>query len=185
MNRSQIKLSKFLSLILRHRPERIGIQLDSAGWANIDELIAAVNKTGPALTRETLETIVANDSKERYSISPDGKFIRANQGHSIDIDLGLKPINPPELLYHSTAERFLSGIRQNGLQPKSRQYVHLSPDEQTARTVGQRHGKPVILTIQAAKMNADGHEFYLSENGVWLIKEVPVRYINTESLFTL
>ncbi len=177
MNKSLIRLSKFLSLVLRHRPERIGISLDAQGWARVDELIPAANKAGFILSRETLEEIVANDSKQRYSFSSDGKLIRANQGHSVRVDLGLEPAIPPEHLYHGTAERFLSGIGLNGIQSKGRQHVHLSPDEQTARTVGQRHGKPVVLVVQARKMQADGYEFYLSENGVWLTKEVPTAYI--------
>ena len=177
MNKSLIKLSKFLSLILRHRPQRIGITLDGAGWANVEELIVAANKAGVVLTKEKLELIVENDKKERYALSSDGKFIRANQGHSIEVDLGLEAMTPPEILYHGTAERFLAGIHQNGLQRKGRQYVHVSSDKETALTVGQRHGEPVVLSIQAKEMQADGYKFYLSENGVWLTKEVPVAYL--------
>ncbi|MCP4139715.1 MAG: RNA 2'-phosphotransferase [Chloroflexi bacterium] len=177
MDRSLIKLSKFLSLVLRHRPQRIGITLDKAGWANVDELISAAKKAGMALTREKLELVVKYDNKERYALSSDGKLIRANQGHSIQVDLGLEAIIPPEILYHGTAKRFLPGIQQNGLQRKKSQYVHLSSDEKTAITVGQRHGQPVVLNIQAKKMHADGYKFYLSENGVWLTEEVPVAYL--------
>ncbi|MBT3337103.1 MAG: RNA 2'-phosphotransferase [Anaerolineae bacterium] len=174
---SLTKLSKFLSLVLRHRPEKIGLSLDTQGWANVDALLTAINKTGTEFTRETLEIIVTKDSKQRYSFSPDGKFIRANQGHSIDIDLGLEAIAPPEFLYHGTAERFLPGIRQNGLQRKGRQHVHLSSDEQRAFTIGQRHGKPVVLVVLALKMHIAGHKFYLSENGVWLTREVLAGYL--------
>ena len=177
MDKSLIKLSKFLSLVLRHRPQRIGITLDGAGWANVEELIVAANKAGVALTKEKLEFIIEHDKKKRYAFFLDGKFICANQGHSIDVDLGLKAMIPPEILYHGTAEHFLFGIRQKGLQRKRRQYVHLSSDEETAITAGQRHGEPVVLLIQAKEMHADGYKFYLSENGVWLTEEVPVSYL--------
>lgn len=169
-------MSKFISLILRHQPEIIGIALDEHGWAEVDELIAGVNKTRP-LTMEMLEEIVRTDSKQRYSFSRDKRLIRANQGHSVKVDVELPEAIPPALLYHGTAERFLPSIMEQGLLPMSRLYVHLSKDEQTAVKVGSRHGKPVVLTVDADQMTRDGHTFWLSVNGVWLTKAVPVQYL--------
>ena len=169
-------MSKFISLILRHQPEIIGITLDEHGWAEVDELIAGVSKTRP-LTMEMLEEIVRTDSKQRYSFSGDKRLIRANQGHSVKVDVELPEVIPPELLYHGTAERFLPSIMEQGLLPISRLYVHLSKDEQTAVKVGSRHGKPVVLAVDAGQMTRDGHTFWLSVNGVWLTKAVPVQYL--------
>ena len=172
--------SKYLSLLLRHNPGLIGLTLDGQGWAVIDELIELSQKKGKRFTRELLEEIVATDNKQRYTFSPDGQKIRANQGHSIDIDLGLTPQAPPGELYHGTAGRFLDSILREGLKPGTRQHVHLSRDIHTARNVGQRHGKPVILTVDTAQMAADGFQFYLSENGVWLTEHVPPIYLKTD-----
>lgn len=172
--------SKYLSLLLRHDPGLIGLTLDAQGWAAVDELIELSQKKGKRFTRELLEEIVATDNKERYAFSPDGSKIRANQGHSIDIDLGLTPQTPPDILYHGTAGRFIASIMREGLKPGSRQHVHLSRDRQTALSVGQRHGKPVILIIDTAQMSADGFQFYLSENGVWLTEHVPPIYLSQE-----
>ena len=169
-------MSKFISLILRHQPEIIGITLDEHGWAEVDELIAGVSKTRP-LTMEMLEEIVRTDSKQRYSFSGDKRLIRAIQGHSVKVDVELPEVIPPELLYHGTAERFLPSIMEQGLLPISRLYVHLSKDEQTAVKVGSRHGKPVVLAVDAGQMTRDGHTFWLSVNGVWLTKAVPVQYL--------
>lgn len=169
-------MSKFISLILRHQPEIIGITLDEHGWAEVDELIAGVSKTRP-LTMEMLEEIVRTDSKQRYSFSGDKRLIRANQGHSVKVDVELPEVIPPELLYHGTAERFLPSIMEQGLLPMSRLYVHLSKDEQTAVKVGSRHGKPVVLAVDAGQMTQDGHTFWLSVNGIWLTKAVPVQYL--------
>ena len=168
--------SKFISLILRHKPETIGITLDEHGWANVDELIAGVNRTYP-LDMTELERIVAEDEKQRYSFNDDKTLIRANQGHSIPVDVELEIVKPPEMLYHGTGEKFTASIDVQGLIPKSRLYVHLSGDEDTARKVGQRHGKPVIYTVKSGEMYRDGVVFYRSVNGVWLTKAVPVKYL--------
>lgn len=147
------------------------------GWVDIDALLDAASRHGVVLTREQLETTIREDNKQRFALSDDGQRIRANQGHSIPIDLGLKPLEPPELLYHGTADRFVDSIRREGLSPRKRTHVHLSPDEITAEAVGRRHGKPSILMIQAGDMYRDGHDFFLSANGVWLIEKVPAQYI--------
>lgn len=169
--------SKYISLILRHQPEVIGITLDEHGWADVNQLIEGVNKTHP-LTGELLEEIVRTDEKQRYSFNEDHTKIRANQGHSIPVDVELKEAEPPEELYHGTGEKYTGSIEQQGLIPKSRLYVHLSKDTDTAVKVGQRHGKPVVYTVMAGEMYRDGYQFFLSANGVWLTKEVPVRYLH-------
>ena len=168
--------SKYISLILRHKPETIGITLDEHGWANVDELIAGVNKTHP-LNMEALERIVAEDDKQRYSFNEDKTLIRANQGHSIPVDVELEELEPPEILYHGTGEKYTSSIDVQGLIPKSRLYVHLSSDEETAHKVGMRHGKPVIYLVKSGDMYKSGIKFFRSVNGVWLTKEVPVKYL--------
>ena len=167
---------KFLALILRHKPETIGITLDEHGWANVDELIAGIAATRP-FTMEMLEEIVRTDTKQRYSFNEDKTLIRANQGHSIPVDVELKKENPPEILWHGTGKKYVESIERQGLLPESRLYVHLSSDYQTARTVGSRHGSPVVYQIQAGVMAADGYDFYLSVNGVWLTKAVPIQYM--------
>ena len=177
LDRSLVRASKFLSLVLRHRPERIGITLDSAGWVAVDELLAAARRSGFPLDRATLERVVAENDKRRFAFSADGARIRASQGHSVGVDLGLAPQAPPDVLFHGTAARFLESIRCEGLKAGSRTHVHLSADEVTARTVGQRHGSPVVLRVEAGAMHRDGHEFYHSENGVWLALAVPARYL--------
>ena len=170
--------SKFISLILRHKPETIGITLDEHGWANVQELIDGINMSGSCqLGLQTLEEIVRTDEKQRYSFNEDMTLIRANQGHSIPVDVELQESIPPSVLYHGTGEKYVSSIDEQGLLPKSRLYVHLSADLETARKVGQRHGKPVIYTIDCSSMIADGYKFYLSANNVWLTKEVPARYL--------
>ena len=168
--------SKFISLILRHKPEVIGITLDDHGWADTKELIEGVNKTHP-LTMEMLEEIVRTDEKQRYSFNEDKTRIRANQGHSIPVDADLAELEPPEVLYHGTGEKSVPSIEKQGLRPMSRLYVHLSKDAATARTVGSRHGKPVVYIVLAGEMHRDGYPFFLSANGVWLTREVPVRYL--------
>ena len=168
--------SKYISLILRHKPEVIGITLDEHGWANVDELISGVSKTH-ALDREMLERIVAEDEKQRYSFSDDKQLIRANQGHSIPVDVELKEVIPPEILYHGTGIKYQEAIEAQGLIAKSRLYVHLSGDTATAKKVGQRHGKPIIYKVDAGAMHEDGYKFFLSVNGVWLTKEVPKQYL--------
>ncbi|MBR3533305.1 MAG: RNA 2'-phosphotransferase [Clostridiales bacterium] len=169
--------SKFISLILRHKPETIGITLDEYGWADVDELIAGISKTRP-IDRAILEQIVAEDEKQRYSFNEDHTLIRANQGHSIPVDVELEEKEPPEFLYHGTGEKYVASIEAQGLIPKSRLYVHLSPDADTARRVGQRHGKPVIFVVKSGEMYRDGIKFYQSVNGVWLVKEVSNRYLD-------
>lgn len=177
---NEVSKSKFLSLVLRHKPEEIGLVLDQNGWAAIDELIALANARGTNLSRAQIESIVENSDKKRFAISADGTKIRANQGHSVDIALGLSPQIPPERLYHGTATRFLELIRESGLHSASRQHVHLSSDLVTAEKVGSRHGKPVILTVESGQMARDGHLFYLSENGVWLTEAVPAKYLQMQ-----
>lgn len=168
--------SQFLSLILRHKPEVIGITLDEHGWANVDELIAGISKT-QKFNMGILETIVNTDEKKRYSFSDDKTLIRANQGHSIQVDVELEELAPPEYLYHGTGEKYKKSIEEKGLIPKSRLYVHLSRDVETALTVGKRHGIPIVYKVLSKKMAEDGYSFYLSVNGVWLTKQVPVKYL--------
>jgi len=168
--------SKYISLILRHKPETIGITLDEHGWANVDELIAGIAKT-QSFDMAMLEEIVATDNKQRYSFNEDHTLIRANQGHSIPVDVELKEIVPPEILYHGTGEKYVASIDEQGLIPKSRLYVHLSKDEETAVNVGKRHGKPVVYKVHSGDMHKDGYVFYQSVNGVWLTKSVPVKYL--------
>ena len=180
------KVSKYMSYILRHKPEDAGITLDEHGWASSGELVKAIKKKFPGFGNTHLMFIVESDEKQRYSFGDGIKKIRANQGHSIPVDLELKAVTPPKYLYHGTARKYEESIERSGLRPKSRQYVHLSADLDTARTVGLRHAKDeselVIYRIPALKMHEDGGEFFLSENGVWLTKEVPVRYL-LNSLF--
>ncbi len=177
MDRKLVRVSKFLSLVLRHKPETIGLSLDQGGWARVDELIVASNRSGVSLDEGLLREVVEQNDKQRFAFSNDGLRIRASQGHSIPVDLGLEPLVPPEFLYHGTATRFLESIKKRGLVPGNRLHVHLSPDEPTAVRVGQRHGKPVVLTIRAGHMYANGFTFYLSANGVWLTEKVPAEYI--------
>ncbi len=168
--------SKYISLILRHKPETIGITLDEHGWADVSELIAGIGKT-QAIDMETLDRIVAEDEKQRYSFNEDKTKIRANQGHSIPVDVELEAVEPPEILYHGTGEKYVSSIDEQGLIPKSRLYVHLSADKETAGKVGSRHGKPVIYEVNSSDMHNDGYVFYRSVNGVWLTKNVPIKYL--------
>ena len=175
-------MSRFISKILRHQPSIIGIELERDGaWANVDELIVGINQHGKfKMDRGLLEKIVADDSKGRYSFNSDGTKIRANQGHSIDVIIEMEKRLPPEFLYHGTAARFIDSIMLQGLLPRSRNFVHLSPDYETAVTVGYRHSKPeepVILKVHAAQMAEDGYEFMISDNGVWQIRNVPPQYL--------
>ena len=171
--------SKLIALVLRHKPEEIGITLDEHGWANVDELIAGIAKTQP-FDMAALEEIVSTDEKQRYSFNEDKTLIRANQGHSIPVDVELEQKTPPELLYHGTGEKYTASIDVQGLIPKSRLYVHLSPDYDTAVKVGSRHGKPVVYTVAAGEMQKNGYAFYQSVNGVWLTKSVPVEFLRKE-----
>lgn len=172
-----IKISRYISLILRHKPEEIGITLDEHGWANVSELL-----NGVEIDMSTLEQIVSTDDKQRYSFNEDKTLIRANQGHSIPVDVELDEVVPPEYLWHGTGEKYVNDIVNMGLIPKSRLYVHLSSDTDTALTVGRRHGTPVLFRIDASKMHQDGFKFYLSKNGVWLTKYVPVEYLSSNTI---
>ncbi len=176
-----IQLSKFLSLILRHRPDSIGLTLDHQGWANIEELVQKGNNTGTQFGREDLLYVVENSNKKRFSISYDGLRIRAAQGHSVPVELGLSPQKPPSVLYHGTAVQFVESILSEGLKPQNRQHVHLSVDVATAYRVGQRHGKPIILEVQALPMHAVGFIFYIADNGVWLTDHVPADFLALSS----
>ena len=176
--RELIRTSKFLSLVLRHQPEIIGIALDENGWTKIDTLLNAANAHGHTIDRDRLVKIVRENDKQRFAISNDGLRIRANQGHSIKVELDLSPSVPPRELYHGTVQKFLPSIREQGLLPGSRQHVHLSANRQTAATVGQRRGKPVILLVDAERMSLDDFTFYQSQNGVWLTNHVPASYLH-------
>jgi putative RNA 2'-phosphotransferase len=175
-----IKISKFLSLILRHKPESIGVSMSPHGWVNINELIKAAEKHRIYLNKKLIDQVIKEDDKQRFTYSTDGESIRANQGHSINIELELKPSKPPDSLYHGTASRFIENIRKKGLLKMNRQHVHLSLLKKTAYDVGKRHGKPIILTIDAETMTKDGYDFYLSKNGVWLTKHVAPQYLEEQ-----
>lgn len=179
MNEQQIKsTSKFLSLILRHKPEVIGLELDEQGWAEVPELLEKAAQQNRHISRELLEIVVSTNDKKRFAFNEDGTRIRASQGHSVTVDLDLQQQEPPEHLYHGTVSKFIQAIREEGLQKMSRQHVHLSGDKETAHKVGSRRGSPVILVVRAGQMQRDGFSFYLSENGVWLTDHVPATYIN-------
>ena len=171
------RVSKLMSLILRHSPEHIQVTLDKNGWLLIDELIKGINKKGIRLNRELLEVVVEENDKKRFIISDDGLKIRANQGHSVNVDLELKAVEPPEFLFHGTVSKFMDGIRDNGLLKMSRQHVHLSTNRDTAISVGSRRGKPAILRVRSGEMFKSGYSFFLSENGVWLTEAVAPEYI--------
>lgn len=171
-----VRTSKFLSLVLRHEPEKIGLALDPQGWVAIDELLAKAAGHLP-LTAELLHEVVRTSDKQRFTISGDGTRIRANQGHSVPVELGLAAQVPPEQLYHGTATRFLDSIRRQGLLRGERHHVHLSADTETAMKVGIRHGQPVVLVVQAGDMHRAGHAFFRSDNGVWLVEHVPPSFL--------
>ncbi len=177
MEKHLVRTSKFLSLVLRHNPQTIGLRLDEGGWARVDELIARARGARVNLTEELLREVVEKNDKKRFALSEDGLRIRASQGHSIAVSLDLDPVEPPEFLYHGTASRFTESIRESGLVRGRRNHVHLSKDERTAVSVGQRHGKPVALVIKAGRMHEEGFQFFLSANGVWLTEKVPADYI--------
>lgn len=171
------KTSRYISLLLRHRPDIAGITLDECGWAKVTELIQGVNRTQP-LTMEVLEQIVETDEKQRYSFNENKTLIRANQGHSIPVDVQLERKQPPAKLWYGTGEKYVESINQKGLLSKTRLYVHLSADYDTAISVGRRHGKPVVYEVDTEAMHRDGYEFYLSVNNVWLTKYVPTTYLS-------
>lgn len=174
--------SKFLSYILRHHPEAVGVELDREGWTDIDMLLVQTALHGRPISRDLLQTVVETNNKKRFTLSPCGKRIRAAQGHSTpQVVISHTPQCPPDVLYHGTAAAFLDAIRQQGLLAGQRHHVHLSADVQTARQVGMRHGKPCVLTVDAAQMHAAGFEFYLSDNGVWLTESVPVRFLDFQA----
>lgn len=176
-DKQRTSASKFLSLVLRHQPQLIGLELDKNGWANLDQLIEKAKTADKNFTIEMIAEIAEKCPKQRYNLDLANNKIRANQGHSIAVDMEFQPQTPPEFLYHGTATRHINDIRLTGLKKRSRQYVHLSADVATATNVGSRHGVPHILTIAAQKMSEAGYNFYQSDNGVWLADEVPLQFI--------
>lgn len=181
MKTNHKSISKFLSLILRHDPGKIGIQLDENGWVQVDDLLAKAKKYQPNLNKALLQEIVATNDKKRFALNDDQTQIRASQGHSVQIDLNYSPKQPPEYLYHGTVAKFMDAIREKGLLKMSRHHVHLSEERETATKVGSRRGKPIILTIRSGDMHANGIEFFQSENGVWLTAHVAPEYIEFTS----
>lgn len=181
LTKELIRLSKFLSLVLRHRPQLIGITLDEQGWTDVPTLLQKANAAGTPLDIETLRLVVENNNKKRFVLDEVTGRIRAAQGHSVEVALGYSAQEPPEILYHGTAERFLKSILASGLQKRQRHHVHLSRDVETARSVGSRHGRPVILEVRAGAMQSAGFQFFISENGVWLTDAVPVEYLRVLS----
>ena len=177
-----VKVSKYLSRHLRHRPERLGLVLQAGGWVPVPDLLAACRRAGVAVTRAELEEVVARNDKRRFSLDEAGDRIRANQGHSVPVDLQLPPAVPPPTLFHGTHERVMDQVLQEGLRPMGRHHVHLSEDVRTATRVGGRRGRPVVLVVQAARMSADGHEFFRTDNGVWLVDAVPPDYLSRADL---
>jgi putative RNA 2'-phosphotransferase len=177
MSRDPVELSKFLSFVLRHKPDAIGLTLDPQGWVSIDELVTKGNAAGTLFNRDDLLLVVETNDKKRFSVSADGLSIRAAQGHSVSVELGLSSREPPPVLYHGTATRFVGSILSQGLKPQKRQQVHLSVDRDTAQRVGQRHGTPVIFKIDALQMHRLGFKFYVADNGVWLTDQVPPEFL--------
>lgn len=178
MSKHHNEISKFLSYVLRHDPQAIGITLDSEGWADIDALINGANQSGKGLSHDLIQQVVDTSDKKRFSLSEDGQRIRSAQGHSISaVAITYPEKEPPEFLYHGTATRFLESIQREGLKPSERQYVHLSEDEQTATAVGQRYGKPIVLKIEALRMYQQGFKFFQAENGVWLVTHLPINFL--------
>ncbi len=175
--RSATALSRRLSYVLRHAPHSVGVTLDSGGWVNVDELLRAIRADGVAVTRAQLDEVVRTSDKQRFALDPTGTRIRANQGHSVAVDLQLQPLVPPSVLYHGTVARALGQIFSDGLRPRGRHHVHLSADVQTAAAVGGRRGKPIVLAVDAAGLAATGTPFYRSANDVWLVDAVPVRFL--------
>lgn len=177
MSNNLTKLSRFLALVLRHQPETIGLQLDAAGWAPVAAVVSGCNRHGQPITLEELRLIVETSDKQRFALSECGTRIRANQGHSIDVDLGYSAATPPALLFHGTASRFVTAIKAQGLQKQKRHHVHLTASREIASAVGSRYGKLCLLVVQSGQMHSDGHEFFRSTNGVWLTDHVPPQYI--------
>jgi putative RNA 2'-phosphotransferase len=176
-DKRRVRISKFMSLVLRHEPEKANLTLEPGGWVLIADLLAGAATAGVRFTRDDLDAVVTACEKQRFAIDETGTKVRANQGHSAEVELQFQPAEPPAELYHGTAERNLAVILRDGLLKMARHHVHLSPDTPTATKVGSRHGKPVILVVDAAKMRTDGHTFYCSANGVWLVERVPPEYL--------
>lgn len=176
-DKRRVRISKFMSLVLRHEPEKANLTLEAGGWVRIDDLLAGAATAGVRFTRGELEAVVSACEKQRFAIDETGTKIRANQGHSTEVELQFEPAEPPAELFHGTAERNLVAILRDGLLKMARHHVHLSSDSDTAKKVGSRHGKPVILIVDAAKMRSDGHTFFCSANGVWLVEHVPPQYL--------
>ena len=177
ISKEDMRISKFISLILRHKPQEIGLKLDEYGYANASDMIQGINNKGYKVTIDDVKRIVKEDDKQRYSFNEDETKIRANQGHSINVNLRLKTVKPPDRLYHGTATRFINSICNEGINKQNRQYVHLSDNKDTAAKVGKRHGEVVIFVINSQQMHNDGYKFYLSDNNVWLTDYVPVKYL--------
>jgi putative RNA 2'-phosphotransferase len=175
--KEKTRLSKFLSLVLRHKPQEIGLELDSNGWADVGLLLQKCSQRNVPITLDILKDIVETNPKKRFAFNEQLTKIRASQGHSVAIDLQLQAVEPPVILYHGTAEKSLAAILENGLVKQQRQHVHLSATIETAKTVGSRHGKPCVLEVMAQQMFANGYQFYLSANGVWLTDHVPAIYL--------
>ncbi|MDX1600844.1 MAG: RNA 2'-phosphotransferase [Anaerolineales bacterium] len=176
----RVRISKFLSYVLRHEPGAVGVELDPGGWADVDALLEGARREGRQLDREDLEWVIEASDKQRFEMSEDGRAIRARYGHSVPVDLELEPQSPPELLFHGTSERALDSIMERGLQPGSRNLVHLSPDRATAREVGARHGRPVVLQVAAAEMQSDGYHFFHPAEVIWLVPQVPPEYLSID-----
>lgn len=172
-----VKMGKYISLILRHKPEIINLKIDEHGWANVDELLKGINNSGRYISKEMLNMIVETNDKKRYQYNNDHTKIRANQGHSIRVDVELHEKVPPDVLYHGTAQEYLDKIRKSGIRKMNRLYVHLSKDMETAMRVGKRHGQPIVLIINTKAMINDGYKFYYSNNGVWLCDDIAYSYI--------
>ncbi len=181
MNTRMAKRSRFLSLVLRHRPEAAGIQLDEAGWVEVSRLLVGLAAAGHPISQKELEHLVRDNDKQRFAFSDDGRRIRANQGHSVEVSLDLKAAIPPQVLYHGTVAKFLEPIFAEGLRAGKRHHVHLSADRHTAFKVGSRRGAAVILEVDARHMSEQGYAFYLSANGVWLTDSVPVAFLKQVS----
>jgi putative RNA 2'-phosphotransferase len=179
-DKRRVRISKFMSLVLRHEPEKANLTLEPGGWVLIDALLAGCARAGVRFTRDELEAVVKACEKQRFAFDDTGTKIRANQGHSTEVELQFEPAEPPAELFHGTAERNLTAILRDGLLKMARHHVHLSSDTKTATKVGSRHGQPVVLVIDAAKMRADGHVFYCSANGVWLVEHVPSGYLRVQ-----
>src|SRR5262245_42983501 len=177
MDRPMVTISKFLSKHLRHTPDELGLTLRPGGWVPVDDLLAATARAGFAISYDELIECVETNDKKRFSFDDTGDLIRANQGHSVEVDLHLEQREPPEVLFHGTVERFLASILTEGLKKGKRHHVHLSEDLETARRVGARRGRPVILRVDARQMHVAGYTFYRSANGVWLTDSVPIAYL--------